>query len=152
MSVIRGPVKGGSKLISVNIRLGSSYIRSVRWFGENLFVLNSKNEIYTFERNEYNMPPSVTSFVAVTDDIIDFLPLAWTGKSSEILTVSGNGFVRINQDIMTNVEIEGELVLSRIDTDSFVIANNKVSLFMNSYGYKCFNFWYCQMCLWGLII
>lgn len=129
VSILKNPIKPGSSPLLVNLRLGGHYIRSVRWLEESLHVLNSNNEIYSFEKNEYTAAPLISSFTAVADDICDFTPLKFSSLVSEFLTISTNGFLRINHDILTNVEIEGDLVVGQIDTDCFAVANCKVSHF-----------------------
>jgi len=129
-SVIKHSDQEGSVASAVNLRLGSSQICSVRWSTSNsdadsLHILSNKNEIYSFSRGQFGAAPVLTSFVAVCDDIVDFVPLTFGDKEAEFLTISSNGFLRINNDILINVEIEGDLVLAQIDTHCFVVANSE---------------------------
>jgi len=98
----------------------------VKWFEESLHVLNSTNEIYSYEAGEFTSAPIISAFNAISDDICDFIPLKFTGFVSEFLTVATNGFLRINHDILINCEVEGDLVLGQIDIDCYAVASPKV--------------------------
>ena len=62
--------------------------------------------------------------IQVRDKLTDMIGLA----EEEFMTVSSNGFVRINEDIVCNVEVEGDIRLQQIQEDIFVAATPQVFL------------------------
>ena len=64
----------------------------------------------------------MTHSISVRDKLTDIVALG----EQEILTVSSNGFVRINDDIVCNVELAGDIQLQQIQEDIFVAATAEV--------------------------
>lgn len=122
VSVVYSPVRPGSTASPVSIRLGSDYIISAKWNGTYIMVLKSNNEMLIFQ-NESDKPlilPNLT----VKDNIVDFLPLA----NNELMTICSNGFLRINDDIVGNAELEGDIQLAKLHEDLFVAANAEMAV------------------------
>ena len=130
--VTLGPVKPGTSVIPVNIRLGQSFIKSVKWLGDSLFVLNSSNEIFAFKNKNFDLAVEI-SFSNNADTICDFLAVENKDGETEILTIATNGFLSVDKDILTNVEIQGDLKISRVGKDCVVVANNQVCRFKCKY-------------------
>ncbi|CBY41390.1 unnamed protein product [Oikopleura dioica] len=108
VSLIPFPVRPGSNPVTIQERLGAEYILNVKWFGEKILVLKSNNEILIYE--DPKRRPVIMPNLTVRDKLTDVIGLA----EQEFLTVSSNGFVRINEDIVCNVELEGDIRLQQI--------------------------------------
>ena len=97
----------------------------MKWLGADLFVLSSSNEVLLFKNKNFASAIEL-SFADIPDSICDFLPVETKDGGTEILTIASNGFLRVDQDILMNVEIEGDLKMASVGKDCVVIANNQV--------------------------
>ena len=152
MSVINYPVRPETEPVTIKERLGSEYILQAKWDGQRIIVLKSNNEVLLYDDPEQRpvIMPNISGRVLhfssriqlksyslffssdfdlmkhsflVRDKLTDIVALG----EQEILTVSSNGFVRINDDIVCNVELAGDIQLQQIQEDIFVAATAEVN-------------------------
>jgi len=122
VSLIPFPVRPGSTPVTIQERLGAEYILNVKWFRQKIVVLKSNNEVLIYE--DPKRRPVIMPNLTVRDKLTDVIGLA----EQEFMTVSSNGFVRINEDIICNVELEGDIRLQQIQEDIFVAATPQMAV------------------------
>ncbi|CAG5099342.1 Oidioi.mRNA.OKI2018_I69.XSR.g16463.t1.cds [Oikopleura dioica] len=122
VSAINYPVRPETQPVTIQERLGSEYILQAKWDGQRIIVLKSNNEVLLYD--DPKQRPVIMPNISVRDKLTDIVALG----EQEILTVSSNGFVRINDDIVCNVELAGDIQLQQIQEDIFVAATAEMAV------------------------